>query len=177
VIQRAGEQLFPKQIQEHIANPLHLESLQMDLPERKANWSVGYEKSKLDKDLVSAGKDDAEFWKHGAGAYKSNIADFAKWAEALLNKKMMKPASYQLFFSPQLATDERSRTYGLGIRVDSGKIFRVHHNGKQDEATSRLEIYPDEKSGIVVLTNCDFADTTKLAQKIGVVTSKSSKND
>lgn len=166
VIQRAGKEPFVTQIDQHIAKPLNLASLQTDLPDAKSNWATGYEKSKRADDRVIAGNDKAEYWKHGGGAYKSNIEDFAKWAEALLNKKLMKTATYQLFFTPQKATDERSRTYGLGIRVDSGKVFCVHHNGKQDEATSRLEVYPDEKFGIVVLANCDFADTTKIAEKI-----------
>jgi hypothetical protein len=34
----------------------------------------------------------------------------------------------------------------------------VSHNGRQEEATSRLVLYPDARHGIVVLTNTGDAE-------------------
>ena len=78
VIQRAGKQNFDDQVEERIARPLNLPSLQLDLEtSNQPNWAAGY--TRENGQIVRA-PEEAHYWKHGAGGFKSNIVDFARWA-------------------------------------------------------------------------------------------------
>jgi CubicO group peptidase (beta-lactamase class C family) len=157
VVERAGKRRFASQIRERIGDPLILSSLQVDVATNgQPHWAVGYDEND-DNEIVRAAE-TAHAWKHGAGAYKSNIVDFARWAQALLNRRLLKPATYREMWSAQPLTDGKPTTWGLGFVIENQNGLKVSHNGKQEEATSRMVLYPDSKHGIVVLTNCGFAD-------------------
>ncbi len=158
VIQRAGKQPFTAQIQERIAKPLGMRSLRVDVESAdQPHWAVGYMEN--DDDEIVRAPEHAHYWKHGAGAYKSNIADFARWAQALLNRQLLEQATYAQMWKPQPLQDGTSTTWGLGFTVtrQNGKL-KISHNGNQDEASSRMVLYPDAQHGLVVLTNSGHGD-------------------
>ncbi len=76
VVERAGRDGFVSQVQERIAKPLKMTSLQLDVPSgQHDHWTVRYVKNK-EGDVVRA-RPEAEYWKYGAGGFKSNVVDFA----------------------------------------------------------------------------------------------------
>jgi CubicO group peptidase (beta-lactamase class C family) len=157
VVERAGSRRFTSQIRERIGEPLHLSSLEVDVATAdQPHWAAGYVEN--DAGEVVRAAETAHFWKYGGGAYKSNIVDFARWAEALVNRRLLKPATYSEMWAPQPLADGKPTTWGLGFVVERQDGLKISHNGKQEEATSRLVLYPDARHGIVVLTNCGFAD-------------------
>lgn len=164
VIQRAGKEPFNQQIIERIAKPLGMSSLQYDIDVVGTDdWTTGYTK---EAGQVVRAKEEAHYWKHGAGGYKSNISDFAKWARALVNHRLVSPAIERKMWTRQKTSDGKPTTYGLGFAIDDQNELKVSHNGKQDEATTRLVIYPEKKHGIVVMTNCGFGDPAAISTAI-----------
>lgn len=160
VVQKAGDSPFAKQIDKRIVEPLKLTSFEYDTPVAKPTWVTGYQK----KDgAVSAVKDVAHDWKHGGGAFKSDIGDFSRWAVALLNRELVSEATEKAMWEPQPTADGKPSTYGLGFMIEAGDKLKVSHNGKQEETTTRLVIYPKQKSGVVVMCNCGFADVGKIS--------------
>jgi CubicO group peptidase (beta-lactamase class C family) len=156
--QRAGNKPLYDQVTAKIVKPLGLKSFQMDLPYKdQPNWATGYVKTKDGKVQKAPAND--HFWKHGAGGYKSNIEDFATWAQALLTRKLHTQKLEEVMWKPQATSDGKETTWGLGFKVEreQGRL-KISHNGKQEEATSRMVLFPEDGHGVVVMCNCDFGN-------------------
>lgn len=157
VVQRAGKESFTTQVRDRIAKPLGMKSLQLDVETRgQRDWAVGYVKNGDGK--VVPAPEEANYWKHGAGGYKSNVRDFAAWAAGLINRQLVSEATEKQMWAPQKLANGTATTWGLGFTVDDQGGLRVAHGGKQDEAVTRLVIYPKTRDGVVVMCNCGFAD-------------------
>ncbi len=157
VVQRAGKAPYHRQIETRIAEPLGLTSLQLDLEhDDQPHWAAGYVKDEAGR--VVRAKETAHYWKHGAGGHKSNVRDFALWAHAVLNHRLVDAATAAAMWTPQKTRDGGDTDRALGFTVDGQGGLRVAHGGKQAEATSRLVIYPERGHGVVVMTNCGFGD-------------------
>lgn len=155
-IQRAGAQSYAEQIQTRICGPLEITSLQLDLPRTDPLWAAGY--TKVDGRIERV-PDEAEYWKHGAGGYKSNIVDFARWASALVNHRLVSPETERIMWTPQTTADGEITKYGLGFGVArEGERLIVSHNGGQPDVRTRMELRPDERAAVVALCNSQFAD-------------------
>lgn len=164
VIHKAGGESYATQLQKRIVKPLNLTSLQYDVPfDNQPHWATGYIKV---AGVVTPAKEEAHYWKHGAGGFKSNIVDFARWAQGLLQHKLVSNTTEQAMWTRQQTSDGKTARYGLGFVIDDQGGLRVSHSGKQDEATSRLVIYPRSGSGVVVMTNCGFGDPAAISTAI-----------
>jgi len=72
-----------------------------------------------------------------------------------------------LLTANQTTADGAASVWGLGIKVsrNRGRLF-LSHNGLQDDGTTNLEIYPEDKYGIVTMSNARYADHAKLARAV-----------
>ncbi len=158
VVQAAGGEKLQAQLQARIQKPLMLQSFQPDLPYAgQANWTMAYTIGKAGTPI--AVKEYAHFWKHGAGAYKSNIEDFAKFAVALMNHQLIAEKTSEMMWVSQKTSDGNATAVGLGVFVTgTGRFLKVSHNGKQDETRTRMVIYPRLRHGMVVMCNTAQAD-------------------
>jgi CubicO group peptidase (beta-lactamase class C family) len=165
VIQRAGKKPFQAQIEERIVRPLGMKSFQLDMEfEHQPHWAVGYTKDKQGN-IVPA-KEVAHYWKHGAGGFKSNIQDFAVWAQALINRRLLSQESEKQMWTAQTTSKGEKTTRGLGMSIGEPGEWKVSHNGIQEDAMSRLVLYPRAKHGIVIMCNCRFADVGAITTAI-----------
>ncbi|HBV63381.1 MAG TPA: hypothetical protein DEF45_10210 [Rhodopirellula sp.] len=165
VVQAVGKDPISKQLQNRIIDPLELESFQLDLPANdQVNWTLAYETATGETTEVP---DYAHFWKHGAGGYKSNIKDFAKFALALGGSQLINSELTEKMWTRQKTTDGNESVYGLGVLVsDYGKRLKVSHNGSQDETRTRLVIYPHRRHGIVVMCNTQGSEPKAITTAI-----------
>lgn len=165
VVQAAGNEPISAQLEDRIINPLNLTSFQLDLhANQQANWTRAYE--------ILDGKpaevhDSPHFWKHGAGGYKSNVKDFAKFATALANSTLIDQAMSTAMWTRQTTTDGKESSYGLGVVVsNSGNSLKISHNGSQDETRTRMVVYPNRRHGIVVMCNTQGSQPAKITTAI-----------
>jgi CubicO group peptidase (beta-lactamase class C family) len=165
VIQRAGKDAFLDQIKGRIAQPLALRSLVVD-DERtqRRNWAAGYVKDRSGQ--VVPAKEEAHFWKHGGGAFKSDVGDFARWARALIVRELVSEETEKAMWTAQPLSNGDKTTWGLGFTVEQQGGLKVSHNGKQDEATSRMVLYPSARHGIVVMSNGAYGDMGAISTAI-----------
>jgi serine beta-lactamase-like protein LACTB, mitochondrial len=155
VIERAGKKGFMDQINERITTPLGMKSLQLDTDSAgHHDWAVGYTQDAANN-IVRA-EEEANYWKYGSAGFKSDIKDFALWAQALLNHKLVSPETEQAMWTPQKTSLGKTTIYGLGFNLDVQDNLRVSFSGIQSEATSRMVLYPNTRDGIVILTNSGF---------------------
>ena len=156
VVQAAGKQAIGTQIAERIGRPLDLESFQLDLPFRgQKHWVTAYKKN---NGVAEPIEDYAHFWKHGAGGYKSDVRDFAKFANALANQQLIKEKTATAMWTNQTTDDGAKSNYGLGVVVEGGgRLLKISHNGSQDETRTRMVLYPKQGHGVVVMCNTQGA--------------------
>lgn len=166
VVQRAAGRPYDELVRSQIARPLKMKSLQLDMPaDQQPDWAAGYTRNRLG--VIARASEEAHYWKFGAGGYKSDIGDFARWARGLMKGGLVSTAAQERMWAPQKLNDGKPTGYGLGFRVDrSAAGLAVSHGGKQEEATSFMIIEPEAGRGIVVLCNCGFADINALVKAV-----------
>lgn len=159
VVQRAGAEPFAQQVRERIIEPLHLSTMQPDYQWLAiANRAVGYRK---DGEAVVPSTDTDVSWKLGGGGYISDVGDFAAFAKGLIDGRLVGAQTAAQMWTRQTLRDGTPTNYGLGFNVGvvgDGERLRVAHDGSQEKTRTRLEIYPRERRGVVIMTNSEWVD-------------------
>jgi serine beta-lactamase-like protein LACTB len=173
VIERAGGESFFTQIEKRIAKPLKMKSMQLDTATSQENWAVGYTRAKVRvagqplSTPIGRAPEYAHAWKAGAGGFKSNIEDFAKWAVALLNGRLVSKSSEKEMWTPQKTSNGTPTEMGLGFYIGHwGGSPTIAHTGDQPEVASHLILFLEPKNGIVVLCNCGYAKASAISLAI-----------
>ncbi len=102
-----------------------------------------------------------------AGSINSNLTDMVKWVLLHLNKgkfgeeQIVSEANLAEMHSPQMAIRQPSKyrevphkSYGMGWFVEPYRGYNlIHHGGNIDGFTTLVTMMPEERIGIVILTN------------------------
>src|SRR4051812_16891942 len=102
-----------------------------------------------------SGQRRSHAWKQGAGGFKSNIDDFAKWAAAICSTRLLKEETKRIMWTPQRTSDGKVSSYGLGFVVSRRGELTVSHGGSQSESKTYLLVQPHLGRGVVVMSNCN----------------------
>jgi CubicO group peptidase (beta-lactamase class C family) len=160
VVEQVARRPFHIQIHQMIAQPLGMTTLQPDYQWRRIpNRAVGYRKLTTGKIVPSSDTDVS--WKLGGGGFISTIDDLAKFAEGLLQHKLVNNATETMMYRRHEITDGTLTNYGLGFQ--SKKIdgrSTVGHGGSQEKTKTRLAIDLESNSGVVLMSNSEYVDTT-----------------
>jgi CubicO group peptidase (beta-lactamase class C family) len=98
---------------------------------------------------------------YSAGAIYSTTGDMLKWSGAILNQKLIKPASWKLM------TTNHSEKYGYGLVIDSvAGEKNIWHNGGLDGFVSTFYNLPNQKITIVVFANYMQSNTIRVANTL-----------
>jgi hypothetical protein len=74
----------------------------------------------------------------------------------MMNRSLLKAASYDAMFTNVKLKNGKPTGYGLGVQVTERDGQRViSHSGEVSGFVSQNEIYPDSKAAVTVLTNID----------------------
>jgi CubicO group peptidase (beta-lactamase class C family) len=93
-------------------------------------------------------------WLFGAGQLAMTARDLATWNIAVMNRALLREASYRQQQADMLLESGISTRYGLGVSLSAPNgRRRVSHGGAVSGYTTTNEIYPDDKAAIVVFTN------------------------
>lgn len=97
---------------------------------------------------------EATGWLFGAGQLAMTAHDLALWDLAVINRSVLRPASYRTQQTEMILAAGTATGYGLGVSVDaSGGRRRISHGGAVSGYTTSNHIYPDEQAAVVVFTN------------------------
>lgn len=103
-------------------------------------------------------------WLFAMGQLAMTASDLARWNQAMMERRLLKPASYAALTSEVLLKSGAATHYGLGISVgleDERRVLR--HNGEISGFTASNVVFPEERAAIVVLVN---QDATELAGEL-----------
>ena len=97
---------------------------------------------------------EAKGWLFGAGQLAMTAHDLALWNLSVINRNLLKPASYSAQQMDMLLNAGTSTGYGLGVSIGvPGGRRRVSHGGAVSGYTTSNDIYPEERAAITVFTN------------------------
>jgi D-alanyl-D-alanine carboxypeptidase len=108
-------------------------------------------------------------WLFAAGELAMTASDLARWDIALIERRLLTPASYRDLTTEILLNDGVGSGYALGLDVNLESGRRVlRHGGEVGGFTADNVIYPDDGAAIVVLTNEDSANAAEeIAEALG----------
>lgn len=99
---------------------------------------------------------EAPGWLFGAGELALTPTDLARWDIAMIEAKLMSPASYRDLTTEVLLDDGVGTQYALGLRVELERGRRLlSHGGEISGFTAANRIYPDDGVAVVVMLNED----------------------
>ena len=97
---------------------------------------------------------EAAGWLFGAGQLAMTAHDLAVWNIAVMNRSLLKRESYQAQQTVMLLDAGNATNYGLGVNVATvGGRRRISHGGAVSGYTTTSQIFPDDRTSIVVFTN------------------------
>lgn len=153
---RAGREPFADQLQRRLFTPLGLTHTRFEPARGGPNMAEGY---------TPVGLGDAEpavpegtGWIGAAGGIWSTPTDLLTWDLALMDGKVLAPASWAIMSTPRTLTDGRTSGYGCGQSIrDRGPVLVLQHGGAVSGFGARNALVPSSRSGVVVMANADWA--------------------
>ena len=155
IIEKVSGKPLLEFMKEKIFTPLGMKSVaSMDVTKANANDPVGYLRYALGP--LRAAPKEGEGWLFAAGELAMTAEDLAKWDIAMMDQKILQPASYrELEREVQLSNGLGTR-YGLGVSVGmEGGHRAISHGGEVSGFTAENVVFPDERIAVVTLTNQD----------------------
>lgn len=165
VVEARAGQPFAAVVKERIAGPCQATTLQDDDVRRLIRGRAqGYVRE--DGQLRNSALMDGSY-KLGGGGLCSSAEDLVRFAQALVDGRLVAPATLATMWTRQRTTDGKEIEYGLGFRVatDGGRQV-VTHSGAQSRVSTMLYLLPEARVVVVVLCNLERVRLQPLCKQI-----------
>ncbi|MGQ0763282.1 MAG: serine hydrolase domain-containing protein [Acidobacteriota bacterium] len=159
IVEKVARLPFFKFLQQKIFTPLGMTSVtDIDQELLKASDPIGYKRYALGPLRVAP--KEGKGWLFAAGQLAMTAEDLAKWDISIIERKLLKPASYLELGREVLLKNGLGTNYGLGVNVTSALGRRaLSHGGEVSGFTAQNIVFPDDRVAVVVLVNQDAAST------------------
>jgi len=160
IVEKVARMPLLQLLQQRVFNPLGIKStFDTDSGPLTANDPRGYLRFALGP-LRPAPK-EGKGWMFAAGELAMTAEDLAKWDVSVINRTVLKPASYREMETDVLLKNGLDTHYGLGVDVNQqGGHRAISHGGEVSGFTATNTIFPDDRAAVVVLTNQDAASAS-----------------
>jgi D-alanyl-D-alanine carboxypeptidase len=155
IVEKASGMPIFQFIQSKLFAPLNMKSvLNIDQERLGETDAIGYMRYALGPPRVAP--KEGKGWLFAAGELAMTSEDLAKWDIALLNRTLLKPASYDQMETQTCLKTGVCTSYGLGIDVKEISGHRVwSHGGEVSGFTTHNAVFPDDRAAVVVFINQD----------------------
>jgi CubicO group peptidase (beta-lactamase class C family) len=155
IVERVARMPFFQFLREKIFKPLGMTSvLDIDQVRLAETDPTGYNRFALGP--LRVGPKEGKGWLFAAGQLAMTAEDLAKWDIAIIEGKLLQPASYLELGREVLLKNGLGTNYGLGVSVSSQSGRRaLSHGGEVSGFVAQNIVFPDDRAAIVVLTNQD----------------------
>lgn len=168
IVEKVSGMPFFQFVSKRILQPLGLQSaVDFDAGQVTKSDPEGYMRYGLGP--LRQAPTEAPGWMYGAGELAMTASDLARWDISLIERRLLRPATYQELESEVLLKNGAGTGYGLGVDVaiQSGRRV-ISHSGEVSGFTANNIVFPDDRAAVVVLTNQDAAPASgAIAQQIG----------
>jgi CubicO group peptidase (beta-lactamase class C family) len=163
IIEKLTGQSYSANLEQYIFQPLGLTSTYFSLPP-PAQSALGYT---LNGTSVIPALVCDRSTAFSAGALSSNVTDLIAWDNALINGKVVSPASFKAMTAPVDPAIPGGGSYGFGLFL---RTFDNHptiwHGGLINGFAAETNVFLDTGLALEVLTNSDAANTDAIATGI-----------
>jgi len=163
VVEKVSGESFGSFLSKRIFAPLHLERTAYEPSNQTtaADMATGYSSFGLSEPIHV--QPEGKGWAGPAGAIWSTPTDLLAWDLALVEKKLISPASYAIMTTAQKLSDGRSSGYGCGEGVnDRAAALILSHGGAVSGFVAQNTVIPATHSAVVLLSNTDFSPIGEL---------------
>ena len=150
-----GGKPLVEQLRARIFDPLHMDGVRdQDASHLPPSDPTGYYQHALGP--LRPAPLEGTGWMFAAGELAMSPHDLALWNISIMNRSLLKAASYDAMFTNMKLKNGKPTGYGLGVQVADRDGHRViSHSGEVSGFVSQNVIYPDSKAAVTVLTNID----------------------
>ena len=155
IVEKASGMPLVPFLKKAIFGPLHMESVAITDdaalgpadPQAYLRYALGPPR---------AAPKEGKGWLFAAGELAMTASDLARWDISVIDKTVLRPASYLKQQTDVLLANGVGTGYGLGVDVGTMNGHRmISHGGEVSGFTSQNTIFPDDRMAVVVLTNID----------------------
>lgn len=168
VIEGASGEKYVDFMRENVFIPAQMEVTQVDnrfaiIPYRTRFYQKDKSGNVLNADFLDSS------YKIPGGAWLSSAEDMARFEVAILNDKLIRRSTRDLMWTPLKPSDGKKDPYALGWawrdHADN-EIAGIGHNGGQQGTSTSFLIAPDQRAGVVLLSNMEEVNLSPLAREI-----------
>ena len=155
IIHKVSGKFYGDFLEERVFKPLHMDSTHVIseediVPNRSAGYRLVNDQLKNQEWVAPRLNTTAD------GSLYTNVLDLAKWDAALASRSLLKPASYDLMYSPVHLTGGKTYPYGFGWGIGGDTHHPLlQHSGAWQGFTINISRYTADKLTVIVLTNLD----------------------
>jgi D-alanyl-D-alanine carboxypeptidase len=166
IIEKVSGKPYGRFVSERIFEPLEMTSTSLDdYADTRPNRAKGYNDG-----AFTPAEHTHPSQPFAAGALVSTVVDLAKWNAALDARKLLKPASYDLMWTPMRLNDGRASGYALGWQIEPYRTRpRVAHGGNITGFSTYFQRYPEDKITVIALVNHSGGGATILANGVAEI--------
>jgi CubicO group peptidase (beta-lactamase class C family) len=165
VIEGASGEKFEDYVAAHVLKPAGMTHTVIDdLFEIVPHRARGYQK--VDGKVKNAGLMDSSY-KIPGGGFVSTAEDLVQFARALMDGKIVKPATLAAMWTPAKVTGPKPSNYGLGfgILTINGEKYVAHSGGQQGTST-QLVIIPGKHFAAAAMANLEESNPNAIVRAI-----------
>lgn len=156
IIEKAGGEPMAKALERRFFKPFGLQHTRYEPKRGERGLAEGY--TPLGLGPVEPSISEGEGWIGAAGGIWSTPTDLLTWDLALIEGKVLSPASWKTMTLPRTLADGRTSGYGCGQALrDRGPVLVLSHNGGVSGFNSMNTFIPATKSGVAVIANADWS--------------------
>jgi CubicO group peptidase (beta-lactamase class C family) len=160
-IEGASGTRFQDYVEEHVLRPAGMTHTFVDnvleiVPHRARGYQLVEGRVKNSALMDSS-------YKIPGGGYVTTAEDLVRFAQALLDARLLKPATLKEMWTATAVSGQNG--YGLGFGLPEGGRFAMHTGGQSGTSTE-LFIIPETHAAIAVLANLEHAQLGDLVRAI-----------
>jgi CubicO group peptidase (beta-lactamase class C family) len=168
VIEGASGAKYVDFVRQNVFLPAHMDQTQVD-----DRFAIIPYRTRFYEKTDSGAVQNADFldssYKIPGGGWLSSAEDMAKFEVAILNDKLVNRATRDLMWTPLKPSNGEPDRYALGWgwrEAKPGEVAAIGHNGGQQGTSTSFLIAPEQRVGVVVLTNMEGQPAGDLAREI-----------
>ncbi len=158
IVEKASGTPFMEFLRAHIFRPLGMKNV-MDIDQNRLTESdpTGYLRYALGPARLAP--KEGKGWLFAMGELAMTAEDLGRWDMSLIDRTLLKPASYDQMERVTVLKNGLPTGYGLGVQVGRQAGHRaLSHGGEVSGFTAQNVVFPDDRAAIAVLTNQDAAN-------------------
>lgn len=165
-VENAAGKPFDTAVRDMILEPSGIRTMQPDdvyrvIPHRVRGYRV-----RRDGTLENCALADTSN-KLPGGGWLATASDLVRFSQALMNGRLLKPATMEEMWTARKLKDGKQTGYGLGwVIAKRGSLRVVSHSGGQQGANTFLLLVPEKKIAIAILANLEGAGANDIADRL-----------